>query len=237
MKFVAYLRVSTDLQAEKGLGLDVQEQQIREWAKRNKHVVVAWYKDEGQSGGNGLDSRFGLAEALRVLRDGGARGLVVYRLDRLARDVVLQEQLLREVWNVGTQICTTSDSEAHYLSDDPNDPSRELIRTVLSAVNQYERKMIALRMKGGRRRKAELGGYAYGGPPLGYRAQDRALVPDEEGQRTVKRILERRAEGASLRQIADTLATEGFQPARSDRWHPSSIRKVLQRAHDKLLVP
>jgi DNA invertase Pin-like site-specific DNA recombinase len=37
VKLVAYLRVSTDRQAEEGLGLEVQEQAIRTWARANDH--------------------------------------------------------------------------------------------------------------------------------------------------------------------------------------------------------
>src|SRR4051794_33589968 len=52
MRVVAYLRVSTDRQAEEGLGFDVQEQAIRAWAKHGGHRVVAWTRDEGVSGSN-----------------------------------------------------------------------------------------------------------------------------------------------------------------------------------------
>ena len=59
---------------------------------------------------------------------------------------------------------STSTAEAGYLGDDPDDPSRTLIRQVLGAVSQYERSMIALRLRSGRRRKAQHGGYAFGAP-------------------------------------------------------------------------
>ena len=41
---------------------------------------------------------------------------------------------------------------------------------------EFERAMIALRMRSGRRRKHEHGGYAYGAPAFGYAAEARALV-------------------------------------------------------------
>ena len=63
MKVAAYLRVSTDRQAEEGLGLEVQEQTIRGWARQHGHRVVLWARDEGVSGSNGLDMREGLADA------------------------------------------------------------------------------------------------------------------------------------------------------------------------------
>src|SRR5437762_2753389 len=182
MKVTAYLRVSTDRQAEEGLGLDVQQHAIRAWAKQHGHQVVAWTRDEGVSGSNGLDGRIGLAEALEAIRERRAEALVIYRLDRLARDLVLQEQLLAEVRRLGGVVYSTSSAESDFLTDDPDDPSRRLIRQVLGAVSEYERGMIALRLRSGRRRKAEQGGFAYGAPSYGYRSERGVVVaePDEQ---------------------------------------------------------
>src|SRR5690349_14217760 len=88
LQVTTYLRVSTDKQADEGLGLDVQREAIRAWAKEHGHRVVRWTADEGISGSNGLDTRVALLEAFDALKDGTAAGLVVYRLDRLARDLV-----------------------------------------------------------------------------------------------------------------------------------------------------
>ena len=164
MKLAAYLRVSTDRQAEEGLGLEVQEQTIKGWAHAHEHRVVLWTRDEGVSGSNGLDTRVGLADVPEAIKRQRVDGLVVYRLDRLARDLVLQEQLLAEIRRLGGELFSTSNAEASYLSDDPDDPSRKLIRQVLGAVNEHERAMIALRLRSGRRRKADNGGYAFGEP-------------------------------------------------------------------------
>src|SRR5947208_2074283 len=91
---VAYLRCSTDRQAEEGLGLDVQREAIDRWAKSTGHRIVHSFTDEGVSGSNGIDQRRALGDALEVVREGKAAGLVVYRLDRLARDLIIQETLL-----------------------------------------------------------------------------------------------------------------------------------------------
>lgn len=229
MKVVAYLRVSTDKQAERGLGLQVQEQAIKKWARANKHRVVLWTRDEGVSGSNGLDTRVGLLDALDGLKERGVDGLVVYRLDRLARDLIVQETLLAEVKRIGAQVFSTSPTESSFLGDDPDDPSRALIRQILGAVAQYERSMIRLRLAAGRRRKAESGGFAYGAPPYGFESVDGELRPVESEQVTLARISELVAEGKSLRAIADTLTTEGHHPRRSARWHPQTLAKLLRR--------
>ena len=108
---------------------------------------------------------------------------------------------------------TTSAGEAGYLTDDPDDPSRRLIRQVLGAVSEYERSMIALRLRAGRRRKAEKGGYAYGSPPLGWRAERGELVVDDVEAEALARMAELRDDGASLREIATVLTEEGHGPS------------------------
>jgi DNA invertase Pin-like site-specific DNA recombinase len=55
MKAASYLRVSTDAQTEHGLGLDVQGQAIRAWARQHGHKIASWRANEGISGSNGLD--------------------------------------------------------------------------------------------------------------------------------------------------------------------------------------
>jgi DNA invertase Pin-like site-specific DNA recombinase len=228
-RLVAYLRVSTDRQAEHGLGLEIQAAAIKSWAKDHGHRIVLWAQDEGVSGSNGLETREALPQALAALQSRTAAGLVVYRLDRLARDLVLQEQLLAEIKRLGADTHTTSSAEAGYLADDPDDPSRKLIRQILGAVNEYERSMIRLRLRSGRARKRHNGGYAYGPPPLGYRAEGRQLVTDDHERQVVERIRELRAEGRSLRQIAEVLTAEGFKPKRSTTWHPGSLRLIINR--------
>ena len=209
MKIAAYLRVSTDLQAERGLGLDVQREAIKTWAREHGHKVVSWHSDEGISGSNGLDTRDGLGDALSDLQEHRAEGIAVYRLDRLARDMILQEQLLRDIHTDGGRAFSTMPSEQAVIENDPDDPGRELIRVILGAIGQYERELIKLRLRNGRRRKAAAGGFAFGSPPYGYRSEGKELVPVPGEQDTLARIDSLRAAGTSWRAIAQTLNDEG----------------------------
>ena len=234
MKIAAYLRVSTDRQAEEGLGLEVQEAAIRSWAEAQGHELLSIYKDEGISGSNGIETRIGLADAIDSIREGHAEGLVVYRLDRLARDLVLQEQLLAEVKRLGGQVFSTSKAEAGYLEDDPDDPSRKLIRQVLGAVSEYERAMISMRLRTGRKRKGENGGFAYGAPPFGYRGEQKKLIPVEREQAVIRDILTMRKEGMSYEKIADALNERGIPSPRAGSWHSTRIRAIVRRAEERV---
>jgi Resolvase, N terminal domain len=111
-----------------------------------------------------------------------------------------------------TEVETGLLAEAVFLKDDPDDPSRKLIRQVLGAVAEYERSMIALRLKAGRRRKHEKGGYAYRSPAYGYKAEGKELTPDADEQAALDRIRQLYADGQSFREIAATLTAEGYRP-------------------------
>ena len=230
MNVVGYVRVSTGRQVERGLSLPDQERTLREWAKANGHRLVAVYADPGLSGATPLDARTGLPEALAALRDRTAAGLVVLRIDRLARDLMVQEQVIADVRRWGCEVFSTSAAENDSLRDDTNDPARKLVRQMLGAVAEYERAMVAMRLMHGRRRKSERGGFAYGSPPLGQRAEAGELVPEPSEAATVSRIRELHAEGKSLRQIADTLTAEGRRTKRGGHWHPPTVARVLSRA-------
>lgn len=232
MKLVGYVRVSTDKQAEEGLGLEVQETAIRKWAKAAGHRVIAVCSDAGISGSNGLEGRVGLASALEMLTSGSAKGLVVYRLDRLARDLVLQEQLLMEIRRKDAEVFSTAGGEQDYLKDDPDDPSRRLIRQILGAVNEYERGMIRLRLRRGRERKAERGEYAGGRPSFGYAAIAGELVAAPEEQQVIDEARKLRASGASIRAIGTELTRRGYTTRTGKvQWHPTQVARLLQSTH------
>lgn len=227
MRLVGYVRVSTREQAEHGLGLDVQERAIKAWCKAHGHRLLAVHADAGVSGSNGVEDRIGLPLALQAVADGQADGLVVVRLDRLARALTVQEATLATVWRIGGKLFTVDSGEV--LPDDPDDPMRTAMRQMVGVFAELERRMVVKRLRDGRRRKAELGGFAYGSPAYGTRAEGGVLVDDDREAAALARIRQLHADGVSLRGMADTLTAEGHRPKRSDRWHPQSLARIVAR--------
>lgn len=225
---VAYLRVSTLGQAD-GYGLDVQEEGIRAWARKGGHRIVAMETDIGLSGADGVVARPGLSAALGRIAAGEGTGLVVYKLDRIARDVILQETVLSDLRRNGLTLHSTFAAEDEVLFHDPNDPTRDLIRRILGAVAAYERDVINLRLRAGRARKKAVGGYFGGRPPYGFRAEGRELVPAPEEQRAIRRMFELRSGGATYEAIGDQLAREGLHPRSGANWRKTTIHRVMER--------
>lgn len=213
----------------KGEGMQIQRRAITAWAKVQGHRIIAWCEDEGVSGTTEALSRPGLLCAMGRLQD-DAQGVVVWRLDRLARDVIVQEAFLRDLHRQGRQLFSTVDSEQAVLGDDAADPGRKMVRTMLGAVATYEKEMAVLRMTAGRVAKANKGGWAsFGRVPYGYRSDNARLVPVPEEQAVIARMRELRSEGLSLRAIAEALEAEGHQPKRGAAWHPTSLARILER--------
>lgn len=229
MRVVSYIRVSTATQVEEGLGLEVQERAVSDWADRHGHVITACYVDAGVSGTREAADRPGLASALAALEDGAGEVLVVPRLDRLARHLTVQEAVLAQVWRHGGRVWALDVGE--ILRDDPEDPMRTAMRQMVGVFSQLERAMIAARLRAGRRLKGARGGYAYGSPRFGQRAEDRELAPEPEEQETLARIVElrRRVPPASLREIGRLLEAEGRPTKRGGRWHPGTLGRIVGR--------
>jgi DNA invertase Pin-like site-specific DNA recombinase len=221
-KAIGYVRVSTTEQVE-GFGLSVQEEAVRGFCRQHGLRLVGIERDEGISGGNGLDSRQGLARALAALESSDADVLVVKRLDRLARDLLVQETVLERLTLHGKEV--RSVDEADITSDDP---TRVLVRQVLGAIAQYEKGVIRGRMLAGKAAKSAVGGYTGGAPPFGTRAENRELATHPDERVTIERANALCEEGLSLREIAQVLEAEGRPTKRGKRWHPATVARMLR---------
>lgn len=221
MQVIIYLRVSTTTQAEQGNGLAVQEAACRSYAAQHHHEVVHVLSEEGVSGSRA--DRPMLAQALAEVRNGGAEAILVARLDRLARDVVLQEMLIRELHQAGGRLLSAVASENDLL-DDPNDPSRKMMRQILGAFAEYERSLIALRLASGRAAKQARGGKGSGSYRFGWTKHG----PDEREQGVIEAIRTLRAGGHPTADIAAWLnARPNMQPRHAAEWTARGVSHAI----------
>ena len=223
VKAVGYVRVSTSEQVD-GFGLEVQRAAIKRYTTENDLRLVRTFSDEGLSGSNGLDTRVGLAGVREMALAGEVKAVIIYRLDRLARDLGLQEMFMADMHRAGVEVLSVTEPDI-----DSEDGTRVLVRQMLGAIAQYERWTIRTRMMAGKVAKQAAGGYVGGRPRFGYVAKDGELVPDEREQEAVALARRLHNEGASLRQIATQLTDAGYAPKVGERWLPTQVARVLER--------
>ena len=171
MRIALYARVSTEEQAKHGLSIDTQLDNLRQWALRERHEVVAEYVDAGISARKSPLKRPALQSLLQNLD--GLDAVVFTKLDRWTRNIKgyysVQEQLdaARVAW-----IATQEDYETVTAS------GRFKVNIMLSvAENEADRTGERIRVVFDR--KVAKGEYLGQALPLGYTVQNKRLVPDQ----------------------------------------------------------
>lgn len=231
LRLVMIRRVSTTVQASDGYGLDAQEGDCRRYARVATKPKVRIVHDaidgdeRSTSGTSTIDERPGLLEALEWIADGRADGILAPNMDRLARELTVQEAVMSYVWALGGRAFTADGGE--QLEDDPRDPMRTAMRQMRGVFHQLDRAMIVKRLGEGREAKGRRGGYAFGAPRYGQQAIDNELTASEREAAVIARVQAWQTEGASFRAIADRLNAEGVPSKRGGKWHPATVQRLL----------
>ncbi len=178
-RIAVYARVSTSDQSTESQLLD-----LRRYVRERGWKIFREYVDEGISGTT--DSRPALNELMNEARKRRFDAVLVWRFDRFARSTKHLILALEEFKNLGI------DFVSYQENIDTSSPLGSAIFTIISAVAQLERDIIAERVKAGLRRARE------NGKKLG---RPRGTTLD------VEMIHGLRSEGLSLLQIAKALNT------------------------------
>lgn len=234
LRLVLVRRVSTAGQAVDGYGLPAQEADCRKWAKgqtaprvRIVHMVTDGDGKAGKSGTTLLDERPGLMEAVEWIAEGEADGILAPNLDRLARELTVQEAVLSYVWALAGRVYTADHGE--HLEDDASDPMRTAMRQMRGVFHQLDRGLIIKRLTEGRAAKGAKGGYAYGAPRFGQKTVDNELTDDERENAIAEKMEKwRDEEGLSIRAICARANSRDDMPSkRGGKWHPTTVQRLL----------
>jgi site-specific DNA recombinase len=229
MRVAAYARVSTTRQAQ-ALGIEQQLDRLRAvaaergWDLEDQHV----YRDDGYSG-----ARIG-RPGLDRLRDHAALAeldiVLVTAPDRLARNYVHQVLLIDELAARGCQV----EFLDRPMSADPHD---QLLLQIRGAVAEYERTLIAERMRRGRQAKLRAGTLLpWTTAPFGYRLDPERprradAVRVEPGEAAlVAELFDWYLEPqATIYRLARRLTDLGVPaPRGGPRWNTASVRGILR---------
>ena len=184
-----YARVST----LNGQDPEMQLRELREYCKRRGLTLIDEYVDTGISGAK--DRR---PQLDRLLTDAHRRrfdSVVVWRFDRFARSVSHLLRALETFRSLGIEFVSLSEQV------DTSTPAGKLVFTVLGAVAELERSLIAERVKAGLR-NARAKGKRLGRP--------RSYVDSTEIQRL-------RAQGASWRAVGAALGVSAATALHASR--------------------
>lgn len=219
---VSYLRCS-GLGQVAGDTWDRQTAAIERYAKGHGIKVIDEFRDAGVSGAKDLDSRPGLAALIDRIESNGVRIVLVENATRLARDLMVSEVILQQLTTVGcTVIATDSGTD---LTADTDDPTRRLIRQVLGAVAEFDRRVTVLKLRAARERIRGRGKRCEGRKPYGSRpGEDIVLARIKE--------LHRKPYGhprRSLQQICQVLNAEGLATRTGRPWSRQVLSRIIHR--------
>jgi Site-specific recombinases, DNA invertase Pin homologs len=213
LKAFAYLRVSGKGQIE-GDGFTRQLETIKKYAATNGIKVVKVFREEGLSGTTDLENRPALMALLEALAADGIRLVLVEKLDRLARDLMVQETILADLRKREFDIISVMEPDLCQ-----NDPTRVLMRQIFGAISQYEKAMIVAKLRGARQRMKAKTGRCEGRKPYGFYEGESAILD---------RMKALRSEGKGFDRIADEMNAEGLKPRTGERWWGRTVNNILE---------
>lgn len=213
-KAFGYLRVSGKGQLD-GDGFDRQRAAIKQYADAHGYRIAHVYEERGVSGARDMGDRPALQDMLIALLSNGVRTVIIEKLDRLARDLMVQEAIIRDFKQKGFEIVSVA--EPDLCSDDP---SRKLMRQMFGAIAEYEKTMIVAKLKAARQRMKAKTGRCEGRKAFGL---------TEREQATIIRMKELTAQGLNYTHVADALNAEGHVTQTGSKWFPATVSRTLAR--------
>lgn len=217
VRALAYLRVSSKGQID-GDGFARQEAAVTEWAARNGADLLGVFREEGISGTTELVNRPALNRLTARILEGGIDTVVVEKADRLARDLIVSELLLREFGKLGVRVIEAEGGN-DLTAGETGNPTARLVRQILAAISEYEKSSIVSKLRVARNRKRGATGRCEGNKPYGAK----------EGESEVVKVIKGlRAEGLTVRQIAEELGNRGVKSRSGGAWSPSVVARALK---------
>ena len=216
MKAFAYLRVSGKGQVD-GDGFTRQWLAIEKHALANNIEIVAVYREMGVTGE--LDGMDRPAWSAMIADCQDVHMVVIEYLDRLARDLMVQETIVLQARRAGIALVSIAEPDLCSV-----DPSRVMVRQIMGSVAQYDKAQIVAKLRGARQRKRQVTGESCEGrKPYGHHPNFPAEVE------TLAKIMAWDADHYSLNAIARRLNDAGIKSRTGGIWFPMVVRRILDR--------
>lgn len=219
-KTIGYVRVSTVMQANDGVSLDVQSAKIRAYCQLNDLELVDIVTDAGKSAKN--TDREGLQTCLEKLANGEATELVVYKLDRLSRKVLDALNLINAIEACGGNL--------HSINEklDTSSALGKFFVNMSFSLAQLESNQISERVTACMSYAKEQGQHL-GQPSYGFKMVEKKLVKIDTEYQIIELVNDLKANGATLQEIADELNIKGITTKRGCQWTKTQVSRLIKK--------
>lgn len=198
---VAYIRVSTEKQAEEGHGLDSQRRDIENYCRKNGLLISDWYEDDGYTGSN--MNRPALQSLVTDCTKKRVKCVVAFKLDRLSRSMVDGIYLIERVFQPNdVEFLCVHDSVCY------DSPMEQAYTQMMAVFAQLDKNTMMLRMRGGMLERVKKGYWKGGGNPpycYEYSKEKDILIPIPERAEQANKALDLFIDGYSDKRIMSIL--------------------------------
>lgn len=217
MKVAIYTRVSTQMQAEKGVSLDAQKCELIEYCIKNNYDYEI-FEDAGISG-KSINKR---KELQRLLNNITNYDIVLcYKLSRISRSVKDMSNMLDKFQKTNTRFISLKENI------DTEQVTGKLLIYIISICAEIERDNISEYVKMAKKQEFE-SGRVTAKAVLGYDIINKKLVLNEKESQIVKFIFETYNKTRNYYQTAKICNEKGFTGKKGNPFHASSIKTIIQ---------
>lgn len=228
MAIILYARKSVE--RENSISCETQIEYCKSVLKpdeRNEKLLT--FIDNGFSGGN--VNRDGFQKMMKLVRQGKASKVIVYKLDRISRSLSDFVAILQEFKEYNVEFVSSQESF------DTSSPYGELIVKILMVFAEFERTSTINRVTQAYAHRSEMGFYMGGRQPYGFELVPTVIhniktkklnpIPSEIEQ--IRYLFEVYAqENVSLRRLLDILIAENKKPLNGSRWSTAKLSALLK---------
>lgn len=218
MDVVLYLRYSSANQTEQSI--EGQDRVCSEFCKRQGYEIVGRYIDRALSASKETEKRVEFQRMIKDSERGRFQGVVVYKLDRFARNRYDSATYKARLKKNGVRVISATEG----ITDNPEGV---LLESVLEGMAEFYSKELAQKVTRGMRESALKGNVCGGTTPLGYKVEGKKLVIDEPAAEIVREAFNLYAEGRPVHEICKLFNQKGYRTSRGAEFNKNSFKTIF----------
>ena len=221
-KAAIYARFSSNNQRQESIFHQVEK--IKQYANDNGIEIVESYIDEAESGTT--DQRTNFLKMINDAPTASWKYIVVYKMDRLSRNVSDALNYKKHLANLGIKIISVIEDF------DTDTPEGGLFNLITMGLSQYYVENMKRETMAGILQNAKTGRHSGGRAPLGYKVKnDLHYEIDEVGAKAVRIIFNMIADKRPYTEITRTLKEHGLKTIEGNDFRPNFVDLISNRKY------